>query len=302
MEGMASIALLLDGSISGHFVQLPESVYYQMGQSHLFVSTSYLSVKQATTSYQKWRWKPKDCNLPNMDDDDGDGEPESEESQNGNNMHGCQNGGPNHSMAIVPISGPGSVVGGPSTGTNLNIGMEQIQIKIHPTLSYSYSCNSWKGNLCSSFRGNACCCWLKGNHSATDLATGLDERELKRQRRKQSNRESARRSRLHKQSFQIPVSILGIFFKNMNILEGILSIMIVNLKKLTPRHWFSDTRVGFGCSCQGSQSCNGNLRIQGRKSRFSHQKSISCVSGSPNDDQIQGHIRLVSKYALRRIR
>lgn len=46
MEGMASIALLLDGSISGHFVQLPESVYYQMGQSRLFVSTSYLSVKQ----------------------------------------------------------------------------------------------------------------------------------------------------------------------------------------------------------------------------------------------------------------
>nr|KAJ0215565.1 hypothetical protein LSAT_V11C300143170 [Lactuca sativa] len=49
MEGMASIALLLDGSISGHFVQLPESVYYQMGQSRLFVSTSYLSVKQPTT-------------------------------------------------------------------------------------------------------------------------------------------------------------------------------------------------------------------------------------------------------------
>nr|KAJ0189299.1 hypothetical protein LSAT_V11C800454650 [Lactuca sativa] len=43
MEGMASIALLLDGSISGHFVQLLESVYYQMGQSRLFVSTSYLS-------------------------------------------------------------------------------------------------------------------------------------------------------------------------------------------------------------------------------------------------------------------
>ncbi|CAI9280565.1 unnamed protein product [Lactuca saligna] len=52
MEGMASIALLLDGSISGHFVQLPESVYYQMGQSRLFVSTSYLSVKQPTTSYK----------------------------------------------------------------------------------------------------------------------------------------------------------------------------------------------------------------------------------------------------------
>ncbi|CAI9260424.1 unnamed protein product [Lactuca saligna] len=49
MEGMESIALLLDGSILGHFVQLPKSVYYQMGQSRLFVSTSYLSVKQPTT-------------------------------------------------------------------------------------------------------------------------------------------------------------------------------------------------------------------------------------------------------------
>ncbi|CAI9303027.1 unnamed protein product [Lactuca saligna] len=44
MEGMASIALLLDGSISGHFVQLPESVYYQMGHivfsSRLHISLS----------------------------------------------------------------------------------------------------------------------------------------------------------------------------------------------------------------------------------------------------------------------
>nr|KAJ0195368.1 hypothetical protein LSAT_V11C700375600 [Lactuca sativa] len=152
-----------------------------------------------------------------MDDDDGDGEPESEESQNGNNMHGCQNGGPNHSMAIVPISGPGSVVGGPSTGTNLNIGMEQIQIKIHPTLSYSYSCNSWKGGMLAA----------AGSRETIQPQIWLqDERELKRQRRKQSNRESARRSRLHKQSFQIPVSILGIFFKNMNILEGILIVRV----------------------------------------------------------------------------
>ena len=63
MEGMASIALLLDGSISGHFVQLPESVYYQMGQSRLFVSTSYLSVKQATTPTPPSA-NPKPSSLP----------------------------------------------------------------------------------------------------------------------------------------------------------------------------------------------------------------------------------------------
>nr|KAJ0210642.1 hypothetical protein LSAT_V11C400223950 [Lactuca sativa] len=68
MEGMESIALLLDGSISGHFVQLPESVYYQMGQSRLFVSTSYLSVKQPTTPTPPFA-NPKpcwalDCNMP----------------------------------------------------------------------------------------------------------------------------------------------------------------------------------------------------------------------------------------------
>ncbi|XP_042751895.2 bZIP transcription factor 16-like isoform X2 [Lactuca sativa] len=90
-----------------------------------------------------------------------------EESQNGNNMHGCQNGGPNHSMAIVPISGPGSVVGGPSTGTNLNIGGMLAAAGSRETIQPQI--------------------WLQ------------DERELKRQRRKQSNRESARRSRLRKQ-------------------------------------------------------------------------------------------------------
>nr|KAJ0203114.1 hypothetical protein LSAT_V11C500247820 [Lactuca sativa] len=180
-----------------------------------------------------------------MDDDDGDGEPESEESQNGNNMHGCQNGGPNHSMAIVPISGPGSVVGGPSTGTNLNIGMEQIQIKIHPTLSYSYSCNSWKGGMLAA----------AGSRETIQPQIWLqDERELKRQRRKQSNRESARRSRLHKQSFQIPVSILGIFFKNMNILERILIVRV---------HKAVMEILGFRAENQDSVTKNLSLAFQG---------------------------------------
>ncbi|CAH1415211.1 unnamed protein product [Lactuca virosa] len=92
---------------------------------------------------------------------------EGEESQNGNNVHGCQNGGPNHSMAIVPISGPGSVVG-PTTGTNLNIVSGGMLAGSRETIQPQI--------------------WLQ------------DERELKRQRRKQSNRESARRSRLRKQA------------------------------------------------------------------------------------------------------
>ncbi|CAI9274803.1 unnamed protein product [Lactuca saligna] len=92
---------------------------------------------------------------------------EGEESQNGNNMHGCQNGGPNHSMAIVPISGPGSVVG-PGPTTNLNIGGMLAAAGSRETIQPQI--------------------WLQ------------DERELKRQRRKQSNRESARRSRLRKQA------------------------------------------------------------------------------------------------------
>nr|KAJ0199991.1 hypothetical protein LSAT_V11C600337110 [Lactuca sativa] len=168
-----------------------------------------------------------------------------EESQNGNNMHGCQNGGPNHSMAIVPISGPGSVVGGPSTGTNLNIGMEQIQIKIHPTLSYSYSCNSWKGGMLAA----------AGSRETIQPQIWLqDERELKRQRRKQSNRESARRSRLRKQSFQIPVSILGIFFKNMNILEGILIVRV---------HKAVMEILGFRAENQDSVTKNLSLVFQG---------------------------------------
>ncbi|KAI3501583.1 hypothetical protein L1887_29466 [Cichorium endivia] len=117
---------------------------------------------------------------------------EGEESQNGNNVHGSQNGGantPHTSMAIVPISGgvnPGSVA------TNLNIGMEY-----------------WSGANSSAIPGKVTCAPVSGGMPM--VAAGSreamqpqlwiqDERELKRQRRKQSNRESARRSRLRKQA------------------------------------------------------------------------------------------------------
>ncbi|KAJ9537434.1 hypothetical protein OSB04_030167 [Centaurea solstitialis] len=124
-----------------------------------------------------------------------------EASQNGNSAHGSQNGGPNapHSvvnqtMPVMPVSpsgGPGSV---PGPTTNLNIGMDY-----------------WSGTNSSNIPA------IRGKVTSAPVAGGMvtagsrdsmqsqlwlqqDERELKRQRRKQSNRESARRSRLRKQA------------------------------------------------------------------------------------------------------
>ncbi|PWA65681.1 Basic-leucine zipper domain-containing protein [Artemisia annua] len=92
---------------------------------------------------------------------------EGEATQNGNSVHGSQNGRPNtydsvinQSMAVVPVS----ATAGPTT--NLNISMVAAGAR---------------GNMQPQP-------WLQ------------DERELKRQRRKLSNRESARRSRLRKQA------------------------------------------------------------------------------------------------------
>ncbi|KAJ6943075.1 bZIP transcription factor 16-like [Populus alba x Populus x berolinensis] len=122
-----------------------------------------------------------------------------ETSQNGGSAHAAQNGGQgastimNQTMGVLPISAasaPG-VIPGPTT--NLNIGMDY-----------------WGAPAASSVPA------IRGKVPSTPVAGGLvtagsrdgvqsqhwlqDERELKRQRRKQSNRESARRSRLRKQA------------------------------------------------------------------------------------------------------
>lgn len=47
-----------------------------------------------------------------------------ETSQNGNTAHGSQNGGPNQTMAIMPMPVAGAPVGVPGPTTNLNIGMD----------------------------------------------------------------------------------------------------------------------------------------------------------------------------------
>ncbi|XP_062073484.1 bZIP transcription factor 16-like isoform X2 [Humulus lupulus] len=125
---------------------------------------------------------------------------EGDASQNGNSMHGPQNGGPNtpHSMVnqtmtIMPITAAGAPGAVPGPATNLNIGMDY-----------------WGAPAASAIPA------LRGKVPSTPVAGGIvtagsrdsvqsqlwlqDERELKRQKRKQSNRESARRSRLRKQA------------------------------------------------------------------------------------------------------
>ncbi|KAL8112735.1 hypothetical protein AgCh_020151 [Apium graveolens] len=123
---------------------------------------------------------------------------EGEASQNGN-AHGLQNGqNANQSMvnqplSIVPITAAGTAGVIPGPTTNLNIGMDY-----------------WGGATSSAIPA------MRGKVTSPPITGGIvsagardnvqsqlwlqDERELKRQRRKQSNRESARRSRLRKQA------------------------------------------------------------------------------------------------------
>ncbi|XP_052728005.1 bZIP transcription factor 16 isoform X3 [Vigna angularis] len=97
---------------------------------------------------------------------------EDEPSQNGssapqNGVHSRPQTLVNQTMPAIPIStasAPGAI---PGPTTNLNIGMDY---------------------------------WGTPTSSVIPALHGKDERELKRQRRKQSNRESARRSRLRKQA------------------------------------------------------------------------------------------------------
>ncbi|KAK4788538.1 hypothetical protein SAY86_019857 [Trapa natans] len=96
------------------------------------------------------------------------------------------------SMSLVPITAappPGGVHG---PATNLNIGMDywSTPASSHiPALHGKVTSSPVTGAIVpAGSRDNQSQVWLQ------------DERELKRQRRKQSNRESARRSRLRKQA------------------------------------------------------------------------------------------------------
>ncbi|KAG5013623.1 hypothetical protein JHK86_025884 [Glycine max] len=118
---------------------------------------------------------------------------EDEPSQNGSSAYTPQNGGlniphtvVNQTMSIIPISAGGAPGAVPGPTTNLNIGMDY-----------------WGTPGSSNIPG------LGRKVPSTAVAGGMDERELKRQRRKQSNRESARRSRLRKQNPLISERFVG---------------------------------------------------------------------------------------------
>ncbi|XP_023540471.1 bZIP transcription factor 16-like [Cucurbita pepo subsp. pepo] len=115
---------------------------------------------------------------------------EGEASQNGNSMHGTQNGGSNtQAMTVIPLAAAGApgVIPGPTT--NLNIGMDYWGASSAiPAMHGKVPSTRVAGGLVGSRDSVQSQLWLQ------------DERELKRQRRKQSNRESARRSRLRKQA------------------------------------------------------------------------------------------------------
>ncbi|KAL6556451.1 hypothetical protein OROGR_005739 [Orobanche gracilis] len=128
-----------------------------------------------------------------------------EPSQNGSSGHSSQNGGRNssHTMvnqttSMVPISAIGPVSGVPGPTTNLNIGMDY----------WGAAPSSAIPGMQGKVSGNPVAGGMVTTGSRENIQSQLwiqfllckDERELKRQRRKQSNRESARRSRLRKQA------------------------------------------------------------------------------------------------------
>ncbi|KAI4314528.1 hypothetical protein L6164_027427 [Bauhinia variegata] len=124
---------------------------------------------------------------------------EDEPSQNGGSVHVPQNGGPktprtmvNQSMAVVPMSAAGVPAAIPGPTTNLNIGMDYWGAPTSSTIPL-------RGKVPSPAVAGGMV--TAGSRDSVQSQLWIqDERELKRQRRKQSNRESARRSRLRKQA------------------------------------------------------------------------------------------------------
>ncbi|MCO5574521.1 hypothetical protein L7F22_028306 [Adiantum nelumboides] len=100
----------------------------------------------------------------------------------------------NHAQAAMPISIGGKQVVGAGPVTNLNIGMDYWSGGTPGLLANN------RGGKRASMAGNTTALIPSTANTMSGELWMQDERELKKQRRKQSNRESARRSRLRKQA------------------------------------------------------------------------------------------------------
>ncbi|XP_021679640.2 bZIP transcription factor 16 isoform X2 [Hevea brasiliensis] len=125
---------------------------------------------------------------------------EADASQNGGSVHCPQNVGQsmpntimNQTMSVMPIPATGAPGALPGPTTNLNIGMDYWGAPASsaiPAIHGKVPNTPVAGGIVST-----------GSRDTVQSQIWLqDEREVKRQRRKQSNRESARRSRLRKQA------------------------------------------------------------------------------------------------------
>lgn len=140
--------------------------------------------------------QPKDC--PDQNSLEG------EASQNGSATHDSNDGIPhtsqhavlNPTMAIMPVGPAGYPGGVPGPTTSLNIGMDYWGTPTQAAMP------AIRGKVPSTpVAGAVVPHGLGGSREIGQQDLWVqDERELKRQRRKQSNRESARRSRLRKQA------------------------------------------------------------------------------------------------------
>ncbi|MCO5569459.1 hypothetical protein L7F22_023171 [Adiantum nelumboides] len=109
--------------------------------------------------------------------------------------YGSGQEGNHHAVQALPLSIAGKQVMGAGPLTNLNIGMDYWNGGAPAVLTNSGVKRSTPGTTAAMIPSGV---GLGRDMASSDL--WQDERELKRQRRKQSNRESARRSRLRKQA------------------------------------------------------------------------------------------------------
>lgn len=135
----------------------------------------------------------------------------------------------NHTLGAMPISIGGKQVVGAGPVTNLNIGMDYWNGGTPGLLAGNRG-----GGKRGSMPGNTSALIPSGNTVSGGELWLQDERELKRQRRKQSNRESARRSRLRKQAEceELATKVQALTSENTSLREE-LNRMTEECKKLS---------------------------------------------------------------------